>query len=150
MIELKSTAPSFSLKDQDNRTVKLANFKGRKVLLSFRPLAWTPICHDQMRSLEEHFIYLADIGVTPLGIGVDSSPSNKAWAARLGVEKLRLLSDFWPHGEVARSFGVFRENDGFSERANFIIDEQQKIVFAKVYPVNQVPDIHEIIEFLKK
>jgi peroxiredoxin len=68
----------------------------------------------------------------------------------MGIARLRLLSDFWPHGEVAKAFGVFREKDGFSERANFILDEQQKVIFARVYPIAQVPEIHEIIDFLKK
>jgi peroxiredoxin len=130
--------------------VKLAAFKGKKVLLSFRPLAWTPVCQDQMRSLEEHYDYLLGCNVTPLGVGVDSPYSNKAWASHLGIARLRLLSDFWPHGEIAKAFGVFREKDGFSERANFILDEQQKVIFARVYPIAQVPEIHEIIDFLKE
>ena len=107
------------------------------------------VSKDQMRSLEEHCDYLLGRNVTPLGIGVDSPYSNKAWAAHLGIQRLRLLSDFWPHGEVAKAFGIFREKDGFSERANFILDEQQKVIFAKVYPIGQLPEIHEIIDFLK-
>ena len=68
----------------------------------------------------------------------------------MNVENTRLLSDFWPHGEIAQKYGVFRENDGFSERANIIIDEGQRVVFAKVYPTSQLPDFEEIFKFLEK
>ena len=61
-----------------------------------------------------------------------------------------MLSDFWPHGKVAKSFGIFRTKDGFSERANIIIDENQKTVFFKIYKLGQLPDIQEIIGLLKK
>jgi peroxiredoxin len=85
-----------------------------------------------------------------LGLGVDSVPSNKAWAKSMNIENTRLLSDFWPHGEIARKYGAFRENDGFSERANIIIDEGQTVVFAKVYPTSELPDFEEIFKFLGK
>jgi peroxiredoxin len=67
----------------------------------------------------------------------------------LGLKKLRIISDFWPHGEVAKAFGIFREKDGFSERANILIDEEGKIVWFKVYPIRQLPDLGEILSFLK-
>ena len=149
MISVGSKAPDFSLKDQNKKVVKLSKFKGKKIILSFRPLAWTPVCHDQMLSLEENFDHLAMHNTIALGLGVDSVPSNKAWAESMGIVKTRLLSDFWPHGEIAKSYGVFRETDGFSERANIIIDESQKVVFAKVYPTNQLPDVLELIHFVE-
>jgi len=68
----------------------------------------------------------------------------------LGIKRTSLLADFWPHGEVAKLFGIFREKNGISERANIIVDENGKIVFFKVYPIPELPDINEIIEFLKK
>ena len=73
----------------------------------------------------------------------------KAWAKSLGIENTRLLSDFWPHGKVAETYGIFRSKYGTSERANIIIDEDQKVAFVKVYPVGQLPDIKEVIEVLK-
>lgn len=84
-----------------------------------------------------------------LGISVDTVPSKKAWAKELGIENTRLLSDFWPHGEVAQLYGIFREKDGFSERANIILDEKQQVIFVKVYPIAQLPDIEEIIKVLE-
>ena len=71
-----------------------------------------------------------------------------AWAKELGISKMRLLCDFWPHGEVAKTFGVFREEDGFSERANIILDENHTVIFVKVYPIKQLPDLTEIWELL--
>lgn len=77
MIEIGSKAPDFALKDQSGKTVRLSSFKGKKVLLSFRPLAWTAVCHDQMKSLEENHLRLDELNTVALGIGVDSVPSNK-------------------------------------------------------------------------
>jgi peroxiredoxin len=149
MISIGSAAPDFALKDQNGKTVRLSRLRGKRVILSFRPLAWTPVCHDQMLSLEENYNHFEQHNVVALGLGVDSVPSNKVWAESMEIKKTRLLSDFWPHGEVARMYGVFREADGFSERANIIIDESQKVVFARVYPTNQLPDIEEIVHFLE-
>src|SRR4030042_3092018 len=113
MIATGSRAPDFTLQDQNNKTVKISALKGKKMLLSFKPLAWTPVCGDHMKLLEENYAHFTEHNTIPLGIGVDSVPSNKAWAKSLGITHLRLLSDFWPHGEVARLYGVFRENDCF-------------------------------------
>lgn len=84
-----------------------------------------------------------------MGISIDSIYSNGAWAKTMGVRSIPLLSDFWPHGAVASKFGVFREKDGFSERANFLVDEQGTIVFSKVYALDEQPDFHEIIDNIK-
>ncbi len=149
MIEIGSKAPDFALKDQRGKTAKLADFKGKRVLLSFRPLAWTAICHDQMMLLEEHHLRFDELNTVALGIGVDSVTSNKAWADEMEIKNTRLLSDFWPHGEVARSYGVFREADGISERANIIIDKDGMVVFTRVYPTAQLPDFDEIMRFLE-
>ena len=149
MISVGSKAPDFALKDQNGKIVKLSSLKGKKVLLSFRPLAWTAVCHDQMRSLEENHLRFDESNTIALGIGVDSVPSNKAWAQSMDIKNTRLLSDFWPHGEVARLYGIFRDKDGFSERANVLVDEEQKVVFAQVYPTSQLPEIEPIIDLLK-
>ena len=149
MISVGSKAPDFALKDQNGNIVKLAGLKGKKVLLSFRPLAWTAVCHDQMRSLEENHLRFDESNTVALGIGVDSVPSNKAWAQSMDIKNTRLLSDFWPHGEVARLYGIFRDKDGYSERANILVDEEQKVVFAQVYPTSQLPEIEPIIDLLK-
>jgi peroxiredoxin len=92
---------------------------------------------------------LGSLNTIALGMSVDTIPSKKAWAKSLSIENTPLLSDFWPHGEVAKRYGIFREKNGFSERANIIIDENQKIVFFKVYEISQLPDMNEIIDFIK-
>jgi peroxiredoxin len=149
MIEVGKHAPDFELIDQDGKIFKLSALKGKKVILSFRPLAWTPVCTDQMSDLEKNFKRYNKLNTEAVGVGVDSAPSNKAWAKSQGIRKTRLLSDFWPHGKVSQIYGVFREKDGFSERANIIIDENQTIVFTRLYPIEQLPDTEEIMKFLE-
>jgi peroxiredoxin len=150
MIAIGSKAPDFTLKDQNGKSVKLSSLRGKKVILSFRPLAWTAVCQDQMKSLEENHVTLDELNTVALGIGVDSVPSNKAWAQAMDIKNTRLLSDFWPHGEIAKAYGIFREKDGFSERANIVLDETQKVIFAKVYPIAQLPEIEEILAILRR
>ena len=143
------TAPDLVLKDQNGTDFKLSELKGRRVLLSFHPLAWTEICAKQMQSLEENRGVLESLNTIPVGLSVDTVPSKKAWADHLGIKAVRLLSDFWPHGQVASAYGIFREKNGFSERANIIVDENGKIAFVKVYEIRQLPDMGEIIGVIK-
>lgn len=140
----------FVLKDQHNEELRLSNLKVKKVLLSFHPLAWTRICAQQMKSLEENQERLTGLNTMAIGLSVDTVPSKYAWAKELGIKNTKLLSDFWPHGEVAKKLGIFREKEGFSERANIIVDENQLVIFVKVYDISKLPDIEEIIGFLKK
>jgi peroxiredoxin len=149
-LSVGEVAPVFALKDQDGKEVRLAEFKGKRVLLSFHPLAWTAVCAKQMQALEENKNVFESLDTIPLGLSVDTVPSKKAWADHLGIKSLRLLSDFWPHGEVANAYGIFREKNGFSERANIIVDKNGKIAFIKVYEIPQLPDIAEIIDVLQK
>jgi peroxiredoxin len=143
-------ARSFSLPDQNEKEFELSKFKGKKVLLSFHPLAWTSVCSEQMKSLEKNIDAFASLKTVAVGVSIDTVPSKKAWAASLHIEKTRLLSDFWPHGKVAKAYGIFRKDDGISERANVIVDEKGKVAFFKVYPLGQLPDIKEILEVLAK
>jgi peroxiredoxin len=143
-------APDFVIKDQNGKEFKLSDFRGKRVLLSFHPLAWTGVCAKQMQALEANKDALESLNTIPVGISVDSVPTKKAWAEHLGIRSVRLLSDFWPHGYVARLFGIFREKDGISERANIILDENGKIAFFKVYEISQLPDIQEIIRVIEE
>jgi peroxiredoxin len=150
MIKPGDKAPDFMLKDHNKNDVKLSEYAGKKILLSFHPLAWTKICAEQMKSLETSFQEFAMSNTVALGMSIDTVPSKHAWAKALGIEKTRLVSDFWPHGAVAQQYGLFREKDGFSERANVIIDEAQKVTFVKVYEISHLPEIDEILDFLKE
>jgi peroxiredoxin len=82
------------------------------------------------------------------GLSIDSVPCKAAWAKSLKIKNTRLLSDFWPHGALAKSLGILRA-EGFSERANIILDEAGKVMFIKIYPIRELPDIAEILTALK-
>lgn len=139
----------FSLPDQEGQQIRLSSFRGKKVLLSWHPLAWTSVCAEQMKALEKQGRAFARYNTVALGLSVDTVPSKKAWAASLRIKETRLLSDFWPHGKIAKSLGIFRTIQGISERANILLDETGKVIFVKVYPIKELPDITEIITFLK-
>jgi len=143
-------AKRFALPDQNDQEFGLADFKGKRILLSFHPLAWTSVCAEQMKSLEKTRGAFESLNTVAVGVSVDTVPSKKAWANSLGIKNTRLLSDFWPHGKVARLYGIFRREDGISKRVNIIIDENQTIAFFKIYKLGQLPDIQEIVDMLKK
>ncbi len=150
IIQPGEKAKNFSLKDHEDKTFGLYEHMGRRVLLSFHPLAWTPVCAAQMKSLEENRERFDQLNTDAVGLSVDSIPCKKAWAGTLGIAHTPLLCDFWPHGNVAAQYGLFREANGFSERANVIVDEHLNIVFVKVYPLHIVPDIIEVIGFIER
>ncbi len=147
-LEVGDPAPDFTLKDQNDQEVTLSALRGKKVVLSFHPLAWTRVCAIQMQDLEKHREDMERLGAVALGLSVDAVPTKKAWAESLGIQETRLLADFWPHGGVARAYGIFREKNGFSERAVFIVDAEGIIRFKKIYPMREVPDIGEILDAL--
>jgi peroxiredoxin len=84
-----------------------------------------------------------------LGISADYTASNAAWAESLGIQELLLLSDYWPHGEVAQKYGVLREQ-GFTERATFIVDKEGIIRFKHVYDLDELPTNEELFEALRE
>lgn len=149
-IQVGDVFGDFSLKSHTEAVVDTAVLAGKKILLSFHPLAWTEVCAKQMQSLEANFETFQSLNTLPLGVSVDSVPCKKAWAKSLGLEKVNLLADFWPHGGVAAKLGLFIDKLGFSERANVILDAERKTIFVKVYPIKELPDINELLDFLRK
>lgn len=149
-IKVGDMAPDFALKDQNGAEVKLSDYRGKRVLLSWHPLAWTGVCKVQMETLELKKAQLDTMNGVAFGLSIDHPYTKKAWADAIGVKETRLLSDFWPTGEVAKKYGQFIEKLGFSGRANVIVDEQGKIAWIKVYEIPQVPDIEEVMVALKK
>ena len=141
--------PDFNIIDQDKNETCLRDLRGKRVLLSFHPLAWTSVCAEQMKALEANKERLDELGTVALGVSVDSQPSKQAWAEHLGIERTTLVTDFWPHGEIAELLGLFRENKGISERANVLLDEDQRVAWVKVYELSELPDIEEVIEQLR-
>ena len=150
LIRPGDAAKNFSLKDQWDKTVDLFELAGKRVLLSFHPLAWTEYCAAQMTSLEDNRERFERMNTIAVGISVDSLPCKRAWAETLGITTTPLLCDFWPHGAISRQYGIFREANGFSERATVIIDEDGTVARVKIYPVHSVPDIEEIIGWIRE
>jgi len=141
-------APEFTLINQQNKKMTPMALEGKRILLSFHPLAWTPVCEIQMRTLELKKTIFDEFEVIAFGISVDSAQSKKAWATSMDVKDTNLLADFWPHGEIAKKYGVFKEDMGVSERANVLIGLDRTIEWFKVYEMHQVPDIEEIIHVI--
>ncbi len=141
-------APEFSLPDQNEELVELSDFAGKRVLLSFHPLAWTSVCRNQMEALEEKYDEFTRKNIVPLGISVDPVPSKQAWAEDMSLTELNLLSDFWPHGQMSVKYGIFLKDKGISERANIVVDEQGKVEHVKIYPIGELPDFDELLQEL--
>ncbi len=141
------TASNFTLKDQDNKKFRLSDLRGRRVFLSFYPVAWTDISAKQMKAMEENYDTFESMNTVPVGISINSISTNKAWLKQLKMEKVRVLSDFGP---VAELYGLFREKDSFFERANIVLDEDGKVIFSKVYKLSELPDIQEVIKVLNE
>jgi len=150
LIKAGDVAPDFTLKDNLENDVKLSGFKGKKVLLSWHPLAWTSVCMDQMRSLERNMEAFRKLNAIPLGLSVDPQPSKQIWADVLKLEEFRILSDFWPHGKTAKEYGLFIEEHGISQRANVIVDENGVVRWVKVYQLSQLPDVDEVLKVLSE
>jgi peroxiredoxin len=148
LIAIGADAPDFTVKDNKNENIRLSAYKGKKVLLSWHPLAWTPVCTDQMRALETNFQNFQNLNTVPFGFSVDPQPCKEVWAIALQINNVSLPSDFWPHGKIARDYGIFNDTKGVSERVNIIIDENGKVKWLKIYPSGQLPDINEVLQVL--
>ena len=124
------TAPDFTLKDQDGRPVTLrAQLARPNVLLVFFPLAFTGICQRELDDIQAHLADYADDGIPALAVSVGPPPTHKVWATQSGFT-FPLLSDFWPHGAVARAYGVFNADAGFANRGTFAVDRAGVVRFA--------------------
>jgi len=122
----------------------LSSFRGQKnVIIAFHPLAWTPVCANQMIGYERDREWFDQHDTHVLGMSVDAVPSKAEWAKSLGGISFDLLSDFHPKGAVAAAYGVARE-DGISERATFVVDKSGAIGFARVYDISVLPDNAEV------
>lgn len=148
VLRVGDRAPDFTLKDNRNRDVRLKDLRGRSVLLSWHPLAWTNVCAEQMKELEAAGERLKSLGTAALGLSVDPVPTKNAWAKHLGIEHTPLLSDFWPHGGAASDYGIFLEDKGFSARANLIVDPEGFVAYIKLFAISQLPDLEDVFTFL--
>ena len=150
MLSAGAVAPDFVLSSHTGKTVRLSDFRGhRMVVLAFHPLAFTPVCAEQMQTYERERPRLDQLGAHVIAVSVDAAPSKAAWAESLGGVSYDLLSDFHPHGKVAADYGVMR-TDGISERAVFVIDRAGKIAWAKQYAIPEQPNLEDVVRELKK
>jgi peroxiredoxin len=151
MLQVGEIAPDFELRTHRGGTVKLSDFRGkRRVVLAFHPLAFTPVCAMQMRGYESDLGRLESADTSVLGISIDAQPAKAAWAQTLGSISFDLLSDFHPHGGVAQQYGVYREKDGISDRAIFIVGKDGKIAWARRYEIPEHPSNDELFAALSK
>ena len=148
-MDVGQVAPDFSLNSHKKERITLSDYRNKKVVLSFHPLAWTGVCKLQMQGLEKARPELTAAGAVGFGISVDSVPCKNAWAEAIQVVETPLLADFWPHGGIAIKYGILREAQGFSERSVIIVDQEGIIRFEKIYPIDQVPDMDEILKALQ-
>ena len=128
VLAVGTTAPDFTLSDQHGEELTLSELvTDGPVALVFFPLAFSGICTDELCELRDNLSIFEDSQVRLLGISVDSVWSLKAWAASEGYE-FSILSDFWPHGAVAKDYGVFIEERGIATRATLVIGADRKVL----------------------
>ncbi|MEU0966975.1 peroxiredoxin [Streptomyces sp. NPDC005917] len=145
-IQVGDKAPDFELKDNHGRTVKLSDFRGEKnVVLLFYPFAFTGVCTGELCELRDHLPRFEDRDTQLLAVSNDSIHSLRVFAEQEGLE-YPLLSDFWPHGETSRAYGVFDEAKGCAVRGTFVIDKEGVVRWTVV---NGLPDARDLNDYVK-
>jgi mycoredoxin-dependent peroxiredoxin len=143
-IEPGTTAPDFELRDQTGQPVRLSDYRGKKaVVLVFYPFTFTRTCEGELCQIRDSIEQFRNDDVETLAVSCDPVPSHRVWAEQNGFE-FPILSDFWPHGEVARTYGVFNEHLGAAERGTFVIDRDGQVVYV-VH--NGLPDARDLDEW---
>ena len=143
-------APDFTLPSISEEKISLSQYRGKKnVVLSFVPAAWTPVCSDQWPGYNIVKDIFDENNAILLGITVDNIPTLYAWTNQMGKLWFPVLSDFWPHGAVARKYGVLRSN-GVSERALFVIDKKGVLRYIDVHDINKRPPLEDLVNALEK
>lgn len=136
-------APDFELSNQFGETVKLSDFRGIKpVVMVFYPLSFSGICTGELCELRDNFAKFENDNVELLAISVDSKYVQKQFAEHEGY-KFSVLADFWPHGGVAKQYGVFLEENGFANRATFVINKDGDLVAKFVTAPGQARSLDE-------
>jgi mycoredoxin-dependent peroxiredoxin len=149
-ISVGASAPDFTLKDQNQKEIKLSDFQGKKnVVMVFYPLDWSPVCTNEHTCLVNDMKRFEQLDAQVLGISVDSVWSHKAFADKMHIQ-YPLLADFQPRGAVADKFGVYLSDKGITGRAIAIVDRYGKIAWFKNYDIPTVPDVKEVSEALAK
>ena len=144
-----TVAPDFTLSVTPNQQLSLHELRGKPVVLAFHPADWSPVCGDQMALYNEVLPEFHRAHATLLGISVDGVWCHEAFAQNRHLH-FSLLADFEPKGAVAQDYGVYREADGFCERALFVIDRGGKIAWSFLSPVGINPGADGILDALEK
>jgi peroxiredoxin (alkyl hydroperoxide reductase subunit C) len=148
MIEPGADAPDFALRDQDGKTVSLADLSGQTSVLVFYPMDWSPVCTDQLNVYQEVLGDLEARGATLYGVSVDSAFSHKAFAGHLGIT-FPLLADFHPKGEVSKAYGVYIDERGHNQRALVMIGPDGKVLWSHQSPTPlEIPGANLIFDAL--
>ena len=141
-------APDFTLPAGPDKKLSLSQMRGKAVILAFYPADWSPVCGDQMALYNEVLPEFQKHGAELLGVSVDGVWCHAAFAKDRHL-KFPLLADFEPKGAVARKFGVYRDGDGITERALFVIDKNGKIAWSYLSPIGENPGADGILEALE-
>jgi len=142
-------APGFALHSSPDQTVSLGDFRGHPVVLVFYPADWSPVCGDQLALYNEVLQEFSRHGAQLLGLSVDGPWCHAAYARDRKLH-FPLLADFEPKGDVARAYGVYRQQDGVSERALFVIDGEGTIFWSYVSPVGVNPGADGLLRALEE
>jgi len=149
-VNVGQKAPGFSLPAVAGDKVSLEDYYGKKnVVLSFVPAAWTPVCSDQWPGYNIVKDLFDAHDAILLGITVDNIPTLFSWTNQMGKLWFPVLSDFWPHGQTAKKYGILR-TDGASERALFVIDKKGVIRYIDVHDINERPSLENLVNALGK
>ncbi len=149
-VKVGDTAPDFTLLSIAGQRVTLSQYRGKKnVVLSFVPAAWTPVCSDQWPGYNIVQDLFEKNDAILLGITVDNIPTLYAWTNQMGKLWFPVLSDFYPHGKVAETYGILR-TDGTTERALFVIDKKGIIRYIDVHDINKRPPLESLVRELDK
>ncbi len=149
-VKVGDRAPDFTLPAVSGGKVCLGQYLGKKnVVLSFVPAAWTPVCSDQWPGYNIVKQIFDKNNAILLGITVDNIPTLFAWTNQMGKLWFDILSDFWPHGDVAAKYGVLR-SDGVTERALFVIDKKGIVRYIDVHNINERPRLEVLVNELEK
>jgi peroxiredoxin (alkyl hydroperoxide reductase subunit C) len=149
MIQVGDEAPDFTLRDQNREEFTLSGLRGEKaVLIVFYPFAFTGICTGELNRIRDQLPAFQNDDVQVVTVSCDSMYSQKVFSLREELE-FPLLADYWPHGEVARSYGVFNEDGGFANRGTFLVDRDGIVRFAEMNAIGEGRDADTWIAAIK-
>lgn len=146
-LSVGSKAPDFELKVTPDQTLSLSDFKGKNVVLVFYPADFSPVCQQEVNVFDEKLEEFEKYDAQVLGVSVDNVWSHLAFVQTVDLG-FPLLSDFHPKGEVSKKYNAYREEDGESERAVYLIDKQGKIAWGYISPVGISPGVDGVLQAL--